>query len=193
MPAELAEELVRRALRSPAALGSGRLLCIDGPAGSGKTTLAAAVATQEPPDVDVSVLHMDDVYPGWDGLEEGVERVSRLVVAPLTRGLPGGYRRYDWRAGDEAEWVEVPACDLLVIEGVGSGSVEPRSCVSLLVWVDAARELRLQRWGDREGGRDRWSAWAAAEAEHHARHRTRERADVLVDGGTWQVSRAADA
>ena len=43
-PSEVAGVVVDLALRRPPTLGDGRLVCIDGPAGSGKTTLAAEVA-----------------------------------------------------------------------------------------------------------------------------------------------------
>src|SRR3546814_20216068 len=55
-------------LRSrPAQPGGGRLLCIDGPAGSGKTTLAEGISDAFPG--SSLVIHMDDLYLGWSGLD----------------------------------------------------------------------------------------------------------------------------
>lgn len=190
---ERAEDVVRRTLAAPASLGRGRLLCIDGPAGSGKTTLAAAVVDALPPEVSVQVVHLDDVYPGWSGLAEGVDRVARLLVAPLARAEAGGYRRYDWVAGQEAEWHDVSPADLLVLEGVGAGSADFATHITTLVWVEAPRDVRLARGlerdielhgldGDCDLLRARWQAWSADEDALHARQRTRERADVVVEG-----------
>ena len=190
---ETAEDVVRRTLAAPATLGRGRLLSIDGPAGSGKTTLSAAVVEGMPAEVSVRVVHLDDVYPGWSGLAEGVDRVARLLVAPLARGDTGAYRRYDWVAGREAEWHDVSPVDLLVLEGVGAGSADFAAHITTLVWVEAPRDIRLARGlerdvelhgllEERDRLRARWQAWSADEDALHARHRTRERADVVVEG-----------
>ena len=63
-PSETADRVVALALARPPTLGDGRLVCVDGPAGSGKTTLAAGIAAR----TGAPVLHMDDLYPGWSGL-----------------------------------------------------------------------------------------------------------------------------
>lgn len=188
---ETAEDVVRRTLAAPATLAGGRLLCIDGPAGSGKTTLAAAVVAALPPELSVHVVHLDDVYPGWTGLAEGVDRVRRLLVEPLARGEAGGYRRYDWVAGREAGWHEVTPVDLLVLEGVGAGSADCAVNITTLVWLEAPRDVRLARGLERDVAlygappdpdalRQLWRTWMADEDALHARHRTRERADVIV-------------
>ena len=188
-----AEDVVRRTLAAPATLGAGRLLAIDGPAGSGKTTLAAAVVDAVPPGVSAQVVHLDDVYPGWGGLLEGVDRVTRRVVGPLARDEPGGYRRYDWLTEQEAEWHEVAPVDLLVLEGVGAGCSGYAEHISTLVWVEAPHDVRLARgverdvelYGlhrDRERLEARWRTWMADERALHDRDRTRERADVVVEG-----------
>ncbi|MGN6576650.1 MAG: uridine kinase family protein, partial [Nocardioides sp.] len=168
-------------------------LCIDGPAGSGKTTLAAEVAAAaDRAGVSVAVVHLDDVYPGWNGLAEGIRRAASDLVEPVAAGRPGRYRRYDWVAGAESEWCEVGPVDVLVLEGVGSGPAGGDH-VSLLVWVEAPREIRLARGlerdlalpgqpSDAEGLRARWLRWMADEEALHAEDRTRDRADLVVDG-----------
>ena len=189
-----AADVVRRALAAPARLGTGRLLCIDGPAGSGKTTLAADVVAAVPADTSVRVVHLDDVYPGWDGLVEGVRRAGSDLLGPLTRGGTGRYRRYDWTAGAVDGWCEVAPADLLVLEGVGAGSADPGH-MSLLVWVEAPPDVRLARGLDRdlalpgqpsdpEELRANWLRWVADEDALHGKDRTRERADLVVGGGT---------
>jgi len=165
------------AMSRPATLGPGRLICIDGPAGSGKTTLATALAelTQAP------VIHMDDLYAGWDGLTAGIAQLETVLV-PLVEGAAGSYRRYDWHRRTFAETVLVPPSPLLVIEGVGSGAAAYDGFRTALAWVDAPEELRKQRGLDRDGDTfaPHWDAWAAAEAEHFAANDTAARADVVV-------------
>lgn len=159
-------------------LGTGRLLCVDGPSGSGKTTLAAAVAALAP---EAHVVHMDDLYEGWTGLPS-VDAQLEGLLRPLANDRPGGYRRYDWHLGAFAETVTVTPCPLLILEGVGSGSTTVADLVTALVWVEAEYDVRMRRGLDRDGEAfaPHWQAWAVAEQEVFARHRTPERADLVV-------------
>ncbi len=118
----VASDIARSVLAAPATLGAGRLVCVDGPAGSGKTTLAAAL---ERCFRDVHLLHMDDVYAGWSGLDEGMRVVAEDVVAPLVRGEAGRYRRYDWHLEAYAEERVVEPCDVLVDRGRGIRRLQP--------------------------------------------------------------------
>ncbi|MCB7137837.1 uridine kinase family protein [Cellulosimicrobium marinum] len=157
-----------------------RLVVVDGPAGSGKTTLAARLGEALP----AQVLHMDDLYEGWRGLEPAWSRLEEWVLGPLAAGRPGRYQRFDWDADAFAEWHDVPVAPFLVVEGCGSARREADDVAVLRVWVEAPDDLRLRRGLERDGEaqRDHWLAWMAAEREHFARHRTRERADVRLDG-----------
>lgn len=161
-------------------LGRGRLLCIDGPAGSGKTTLAADVAELAP---EVRVLHLDDLYDGWTGLPHLTDQLDAILL-PLAAGRAGSYRRYDWAAGAYAETQAVAPVDLLILEGVGSGALPHAARITTLVWVTAPLELRIDRGLARDGTAVApfWRQWMVDEAAHHARERTRSRADLLVDG-----------
>ncbi|MET0999022.1 MAG: 4-amino-4-deoxy-L-arabinose transferase, partial [Marmoricola sp.] len=132
------ESVLRLALGREPTLGAGRLICIDGPAGSGKTTLAAAVSASAID--DVHVVHMDDLFPGWSGLAEVDAQLADLLL-PLAEDRPGAYRRYDWVAGEFAETVTVDPTPLLVIEGVGSGAARFAELVTVLVWVEAPYDL----------------------------------------------------
>lgn len=163
----------------PATLGGGRLVCVDGPAGSGKTTLAGRIGALG----DAPVLHMDDLYDGWDGLPRVGDQLDTLLL-PLARGEAGRYRRYDWHAGAYAGTVTVPPAPLLVLEGVGAGSAAYAALATVLVWVEAPADLRLARGLARDGAavEPHWHRWGVAEAAHFAADRTRARADVLVDG-----------
>lgn len=172
-----AHTAVELALSRPPTLHEGRLLCIDGPAGSGKTTLAGQVFETFP---GSRVVHLDDLYDGWSGLPR-VGRQLASLLGPLAEGRPGSYRRFDWAADAYAETVVVDPVDLLVLEGVGAGSSPPH-LVTALVWLDAPEQVRLARGLERDGAamEDHWIRWQRDEAEHFAVHRTRERADLVV-------------
>jgi uridine kinase len=161
-------------------LGRGRLVCLDGPAGSGKTTWAAAVAALSR---GAHVVHMDDLFPGWSGLPHVDEQLEGLLT-PLAEGRPGSYRRYDWLAGEFAETVPVEPVPLLVLEGVGSGASRFAALCTVLVWVEAPYDERMRRGLERDGDAfaPHWDQWAADEAVLFARERTRERAEVVIDG-----------
>jgi uridine kinase len=168
-------------------LGGTRLVCIDGPAGAGKTSLADGLrrAIRTCQGWDVQVLHIDDFYEGWTGLNgELLERIDASVLAPLREDKPGRYRRYDWHLRAFAEWHEVPPRPALILEGVGSGALPFADYTTLLLWIDAPSETRLARGVRRDGEdmREEWQRWMKREAEFAAIHRTRERADLHIDG-----------
>ena len=88
-----------------------------------------------------------------------------------------------------AEERVVAPCDVLLVEGVGSGSLAYADAVTALVWVDCPADVRLARGIERDGEamRSRLLAWHRQEEAVLARERTRERADVVVDGQTGTV------
>ena len=184
-PPSPARLVLDHCLGRPPTLGAGRLVCIDGPAGSGKTTLADEIAVASRHLVpSVRVLHMDDLYEGWAGLGDVALRVRDGIVAPLVRGLPGRYRRWDWLASSWAEEHLVDPCSVLVIEGVGAGATEYADAIGTLVWVEAPHEERMARGLERDGlaMRSHWESWMVSESAHFTRQQTRARADVVVDG-----------
>ncbi len=195
----LAAGLVADVLARPATLGTGRLVCVDGPAGSGKTTLAAALdrAARDalrPPGTPADrahtrLLHMDNVYEGWTGMAAGRATMARDVVAPLREGRPGRYRRWDWHRDGYAEERVVEPVDVLVVEGVGSANPAYADATTCLVWVDTPSDVRLRRGLERDGHhlRDHWLAFSAEEDAMFARERTRDRADVVVDGTSGEA------
>ncbi len=189
-----AEAVLAAALERPARVGGRcRVIAVDGQAGAGKTTLAAGVAqAAKHMGTNVEVIHLDDLYDGW----RGVLRVNELV-ASLLRSLhregQAAYRRYDWHRGAYAEVREVVLPDLLLLEGVGAGPPACDPLLTLRVWVSAPREVRLERGLRRDGEqlRAQWLQFLTDEEQVHARDRTRDRADLLLDGQTGEVTASA--
>lgn len=163
-------------------LGRTRLVCIDGPAGSGKTTLAARLAATL--GSGTTVVHMDDLFEGWT-LAGGVDRLAAEVLEPLAGGRPGVYRRYDWDAGRfRPDPVPVPVPDVLIVEGCGSSPRRLDAWVTLRIWVEAPQELRMARGIERDGAAlaGNWIDWQGLESAVFAAEDTRARADLRVNG-----------
>ena len=174
--------LAERVCGTPPRLGRTRLVCVDGPAGSGKTTFAGRLAEALGP--GCVVLHMDDLYDGWT-LDGVAVRLVEEVLQPLAGGRPGAFHRYDWRAQrfDDAP-TAVPVPEVLVVEGCGSCPRAVDAWTTLRVWVEAPADLRLRRGLARDGVElePQWRAWQRAEMAEFARQNTRARADLRVDG-----------
>lgn len=164
-----------------------RLVCIDGPAGSGKTTLATQLALE----LDAQVVHMDDLYEGWEaGPRGGATRCAEWIVNPLRAGSDGSYRRYDWDLGVYAEDHRVHRAPIVVIEGCGAAPRTIDQSVALIIWVEAPDAERLRRGLQRDGAsmEPHWREWMLDEAAFYAENDTRHRADVRIDGwGSPQI------
>lgn len=173
--------LAARVRAAPPRLGPVRLVAVDGGAGSGKTSFAArlAVALDGAP-----VLHTDDLLDGWGDLEGSWQRLEAQVLCPLRAGSSARWQRYDWLAGSFAEWHDLPVPEVLVVEGVGSARRQAQPQLSLGVWVEAPRAVRVERGKARDGPEllVPFFSWLADEAAHHEREATRARADLVVDG-----------
>ncbi|MGI9187725.1 MAG: AAA family ATPase, partial [Gaiellales bacterium] len=168
--------------------GTTTVLVIDGPSGSGKSTFATRLAEA----TGAGLLRLEDMYPGWDGLDEGTQRLVDDVLAPLARGEQATVRRWDWHAMRECEREPLNTAALLVVEGVGAGSRAAAPFVSLLIWLEADTEERYARAIARDGETylGHWDRWAAQEQVTFAREGTRDRADrrCQTDDDAWQAS-----
>lgn len=176
MPTDRAAQVLAHALDAAPTLGAGRLICIDGPAGAGKTTLAASLVGL----TGAQVLHADELLEGWGGLPH-LGATIEAVLRPLAAGQPSQWRRWDWHADGWAETHPITPAPVLVIDGVGSGAAAYDELITTLVWVEAPLEVRRARALARDGDdfAPHWEQWAADEAALHARERTRERADLV--------------
>lgn len=161
-----------------------RVVAIDGPSGAGKTTFAdvvAAAITDRSGSLP-QIVHMDDLFPGWDGLAAAVPLLVEQVLTPLAEGRDGAFRRWDWLAEDWAETIPVPAAEWVVVEGVGCGSRACRPTLAALAWVEADPDVRMARGIERDGEayRPHWERWARQEQALFAAEDTRSHADVIL-------------
>jgi cytidylate kinase len=173
--------VLAHALARPPTLGHGRLVCIDGLAGAGKTTLALGLARLAP----AQVVHADELLEGWAGLP-GLGATIDAVLRPLAADRPSAWTRWDWHASAWAESHPLSPGGLLVVDGVGSAPARIDDLVTTLVWIEAPREERLRRGLERDGEqmRPHWEQWLDDEETLHLRERTRERADLVYETGS---------
>ena len=153
------------------------VLLIDGRSGSGKTELARAVVAGVP---EAQLVRLDDLYPGWGGLEEG----SRAVHDGILASAHPGWRRWDWATGAHAEWHELDPGRPLVIEGCGALSRANRALSTFGIWVALDQATRKRRALARDGDSyaPHWDEWAAQEEEFLTRENPAAHADAVVDG-----------
>ena len=166
-PDEAARELAPRlsALageRAPASSDGGPVraqsavpvVTIDGYSGSGKSTLAAAIARLVN---GWQVLHLDDWYPGWDGLEAGAG-IARRIAADLRAGRASSYEAWDWENGATGATTRVPLAPTII---EGCGAIE--AVADLAVWIaDPGEDERRHRALARDGQTyaPHWQRWA---------------------------------
>lgn len=160
-------------------LRDGRqLILIDGRSGSGKSQWAAELSTQP----GVCVVSLDEIYPGWDGLDAGQAQVYSQVILPWLRGQVARVRRWDWSLMARSGEIEITPDWHLVIEGCGALSRHSARHATMRYWLEAETEVRRQRALERDGEmfRPHWTRWALQEERFYALHRSRELADSII-------------
>ncbi|MGK0714639.1 hypothetical protein [Leucobacter sp. W1153] len=160
------------ALRVLARLGASMpaVFLIDGRSGSGKTVLAESLRVSS----QGGILHLDDLYPGWNGLARG----SLAVAAALRRGQ---YRRFDWEKMEPAESVSLDRRGPLIIEGCGALTAHNLQAAREWaageavhsIWLECPAEVRRARALTRDGNMflPHWDSWAMQEEVHLASER----------------------
>jgi uridine kinase len=166
-------------------------ILIDGRSGSGKTELASAL-------VDgwdgAQLVRLDDIYPGWDGLDEASAQVHTTLLRDLR------WQRWDWATDRLAEWHTLDPNRPIVIEGCGALTAASRRRATLSLWVELDTPTRKRRALARDGAvyTREWDRWAAQEERFLARENPRSFADEVVDGNNvtrnvaqWRAPRPA--
>jgi uridine kinase len=150
------------------------VVLIDGRSGSGKTTLARELA----PLLHAQLVRLDDLYPGWDGLQAGSDHIHSVVI-PESR-----WREWDWAADRQGAWHRLDSTKPLVIEGAGALSRANRELATYGIWVELDAETRKLRALARDGDAYApfWDRWAAQEEHFAAVEHSRSLADIEVCG-----------
>ena len=151
------------------------VVLIDGRAGSGKSTFARNLQGQVFQETKQSpkVIHMDDLYPGWEGLAQGSLYLVENILKPIKLEGKTQWQLWDWandkRGGSDPGngWREFDGQNMLIIEGCGSVTAQSVELADLTIWIEADRQTRRQRFGDRDRAEfsNFWASWSAQEDE----------------------------
>lgn len=165
------------AIVAQAAVPPGRLvILLDGGSGAGKTVLANEIAARIE---GLQVVHLDDVYPGWYGLDAASHAVTDTILRPARPG----YRRWDWVANEPSGWTSLDPAGPILVEGCGAISRESAPVAPVRVWLDLDPDTRRTRALARDEGYEPWwEVWAAQEQEHWRRNRPWQLATLRVRG-----------
>jgi uridine kinase len=149
------------------------IVLVDGRSGAGKTEYATVLAGR----LNATLVSLDDIYPGWDGLEAGSASVPAIITDRR-------YRSWDWAEDRQGPIHDLPAEGSLVVEGVGAISRASRPLADRSIWIDLDEPTRKARALARDGlmFEPHWDRWAAQEDRLLAREHSRELADEIVSG-----------
>jgi uridine kinase len=162
---------------------SPSIVAIDGPAGAGKTTLANNLALAMSTTLRVQVIHMDDLYNGWDkALGEELTKTLEHLTSEHLVGKPLVYSRFNWAANEFDEATTAPVADLLILEGVGSGQSAIREKLVALLWIDIEYNQGLARVLERDGIslEIQMQQWLVQQEQHFRVEGTQNAADFIL-------------
>ncbi|MGO1545245.1 MAG: hypothetical protein ACTHXA_13000 [Gulosibacter sp.] len=152
------------------------IIAIDGRSGSGKSTLAGEVIDR----IGGQLIHVEDFYPGWGGLESGAVYLASQVLKPLRQGERVATPRWDWHSDVFRDGDVIEPRGLIVVEGCGALSRASRPLLDFAVWLEAAPEFRRARATERDGDDRWWAGWAAQEDAFYERERSPQLADLQL-------------
>jgi uridine kinase len=162
--------------------GESIVITIDGPAGSGKTTLAKELSSVLD---SCYTIHMDDLYEGWDStLNLKLTDKLKTILSCLMNENRIRFTPFDWLESKFGSQVDVAAPKYLMIEGVGSGQIAIRDFVSLSLWIEVFPDLGLERVIKRDGPSvaEFMPAFIVAQNAHFEKEDTRKSADYRLSG-----------
>ena len=159
------------------------VIAIDGPAGAGKTTLAHEIFLALSPKMSVNVIHMDDLYDGWENaLTDDLTQFLQYLSAQHQSQEPAKLSRYNWATSSFDPPEVIAPADLLILEGVGSGDKSLQDQFAALIWIDIDPEIGVKRVIDRDGAQvaDEMKKWLGTQQKYFSQHSTREKADFIL-------------
>ncbi|GBL31537.1 hypothetical protein EMGBS11_05220 [Actinomycetota bacterium] len=158
------------------------LIAIDGRAGAGKTTLAARLFEELSLDKTVEVIHMDDLYNGWEkALDEGLTKTLKSIVKSHHNKVAFEIEIFNWHSMSFDSKEVINPVDILILEGVGAGQKVVRDAGATLYWLDIDAEVGIQRVLNRDGNQiaSQMKQWQISQETHFMRDKTRENAEHI--------------
>ena len=176
-------ELVTKVDDSSLKCGGTKLITIDGPAGSGKTTLAISLSKLFN---DCPVIHMDEIYEGWQSAltTKTSQDLVNWIINPLLEQSVIVFNKYDWALGKRLGQVVINYPKVLIIEGVGSSVIEVSKYACLKLWIEVSPEIGINRVLDRDSQdiQAQMESWQTQEKNYFIENKTKENSDIWIDG-----------
>jgi len=176
-------ELVDKVNESSKKCGQTKIIVIDGPAGSGKTTLAKSLSglLEYCP-----IIHMDEIYEGWENAlsPKTFKDLVEWIINPLLENNSIEYIKYDWNLEQRIEKVVINNSKVMIIEGVGSSSFEVSKHASLKLWIEVNKETGINRVLTRDGLhiQEQMKTWQSQESKFFIENNSKEKSDIWIDG-----------
>jgi len=158
------------------------LLAIDGPAGAGKTTLAAQLEAEFSAHATVRTIHMDDLYDGWEGALGGaLTQILGEITSAHLDGKECTVKFFNWQLMKFDREETIVPTDYLILEGVGAAQAIVRNAGATTYWLDIDAEEGIQRVLNRDGNQiaSQMKQWQIAQEIHFMRDKTRENAEHI--------------
>lgn len=158
------------------------LIAIDGRAGAGKTTLAANFFEALSAENTVEVIHMDDLYDGWENaLSERLTQTLESIVKSHQNNRAFEIDIFNWQSMSFDSKRVIHPVDILILEGVGAGQKVVRDAGATLYWLDIDAEVGIQRVLNRDGNQiaSQMKQWQIVQERHFLRDKTRENAEHI--------------
>jgi uridine kinase len=176
-------ELVDKVNESSKKCGQTKIIVIDGPAGSGKTTLAKSLSGFLQ---NCAIIHMDEIYEGWENAlsPKTFKDLIEWIINPLLENNSIEYKKYDWNLGQRIEKIFINNSKIIIIEGVGSSSFEISKHASLKLWIEVNKETGINRVLTRDGLQiqEQMKTWQSQESKFFIENNSKENSDIWIDG-----------
>ena len=173
---------------------SALVLAIDGMCGSGKTTLAEYLTTI----FDATVIHMDNFFLPFErktpkrlaeaGGNIDYERFLQVALPSLMERTPFSYTAYNCRTAAFDRHIEVPACQLIIVEGSYSLHEKFGNYYDYALFLEISLEEQLQRLEARCNDSKKFqrfkTEWIPMEQHYHNVQHVISRCNCRIDTST---------
>jgi uridine kinase len=169
------------------------IIAVSGFGGSGKTTLAQALATHL--DGAIVITTDDFILPTftersdeWDCIDR--DRILDQVLHPATKSGLIRYQAFDWNTQMLGEWKTIDTNpNYIIIEGVGLIHPELSPYFHFSIWIDCSIETAMQRGIARDkqvlhvDDANLWQeVWVPNDQDFFDKFRPDEAVDCLYEG-----------
>ena len=159
------------------------LIAVDGPAGSGKSTMAKDLYLFFSTSREANLLGLDDIYDGWtNALGKKLTTDLGAIAGAHVLGESITISIYDWAKSQYLDEREIKSKEILIIEGVGSAQEVMRQHKAITIWMDIDPLVGMQRVLNRDGHHisEEMKVWQELQSKLFAQSAAKENADFVI-------------